>query len=185
MRRLDRRSRAAFNRKFYRRYRDLSADELRGDAADVLGGFILPRIQQAAVRRIRAHRRRGDRVILLTGAADFLVAPLRHLGDELVAARLVERDGAFTGELDQPPLTADGRAAFAAARAADHGVDMADCHAYGDAISDLPLLEAVGHPHAVNADFRLAREARRRGWPLLGWSTEPGRGTAPVVPAET
>jgi HAD superfamily hydrolase (TIGR01490 family) len=169
--RADRRSRTAFNRRFYRLYRDLPARELRAQAADALPEFIQPRIQNEAVRRIRAHRRRGDRVILITGALDFLVDSLRHLGDELIAARLVERTGRFTGELAEPPLTADGRASLAARLAADHGVDLADCHAYGDSLADLPLLELVGHPHAINPDFRLAREARRRRWPVEEWKT--------------
>jgi fatty acyl-CoA reductase len=167
----DRRSRIAFNRSFYRLYRDLPARELRAQAAEALPDFIQPRIQNEAVRRIRQHRRRGDRVILVTGALDFLVEPLKHLGDELIAARLVERTGRFTGELAEPPLTADGRASLAARLAADHGVDLADCHAYGDSLADLPLLELVGHPHAINPDFRLSREARRRRWPVETWTT--------------
>jgi HAD superfamily hydrolase (TIGR01490 family) len=168
----DRRSRAAFNRAFYRVYRDLPARELRAQARAALPDFIQPRIQHEAVRRIRAHKRRGDRVILITGALDFLVDSLRHLGDELHAARLVERTGRFTGELAEPPLTADGRASLAARLAAEHRVDLADCHAYGDSLADLPLLELVGHPHAVNPDFRLAREARRRRWTVEEWTTE-------------
>jgi alcohol-forming fatty acyl-CoA reductase len=168
----DRRSRAAFNRAFYRVYRDLPARELRAQAQAALPDFIQPRVQHEAVRRIRAHKRRGDKVILVTGALDFLVDSLRHLGDELIAARLVEHTGRFTGELAEPPLTADGRASLAARLAAEHGVDLADCHAYGDSLADLPLLELVGHPHAVNPDFRLAREARRRRWPVEEWTTE-------------
>jgi HAD superfamily hydrolase (TIGR01490 family) len=175
----DRVSRAAFNREFYRRYANLPAQELRDQAADALSDLILPRMHHAAVRRIRRHRARGDRVVLLTGALDFLVEPLRHLADDLIAARLVEHAGQFTGELAEPPLTADGRASLAAAVAAEHGIALAECHAYGDAISDLPLLEVVGHPHAVNPDFRLAREARRRHWPVLHWEPEPGARTAP------
>jgi HAD superfamily hydrolase (TIGR01490 family) len=166
----DRRSRLAFNRSFYRLYRDLPVRELRAQAAEALPEFIQPRIQNEAVRRIRQHRQRGDRVILVTGALDFLVDSLRHLGDELIAARLVERTGRFTGELAEPPLTADGRASLAARLAADHDVDLADCHAYGDSLADLPLLELVGHPHAINPDFRLSREARRRRWPVETWS---------------
>jgi len=178
----DRRSRAAFNRDFYRTYRGLPAAELRAEAQSALEEHILPRLQQAAVRRIRAHRRRGDRIVLLTGAVDFLVEPLRALGDELVAARLREDLGVFTGELAEPPLTAEGRAALATSLAAERGVALADCHAYGDSVSDLPLLEVVGHPHAVNPDFRLAREARRRRWPVLSWDTEPGARTRPPAP---
>ena len=180
----DRRSRAAFSRAFYRNYRGLPAHELRDSAGAALSEFILPRVRHEAVRRIRAHRRRGDHVVLITGALDFLVAPLAHLADELVAARLVERRGSFTGELAEPPVTADGRASLVARTAADRGVELEDCCAYGDAISDLPMLELVGHPHAVNPDFRLAREARRRGWPLLEWTVEPGARTAPPAPVE-
>jgi len=182
--RTDRRSRADFNRRFYRLYRDLPAAALREQASGALSDFILPRIQHEAVRRIRAHRRRGDRVVLLTGALDFLVAPLRHLGDDLVAARLVERVGRFTSELAEPPLTADGRASLAARMAAEHGFELADCHAYADSVSDLPLLELVGHPHPVNPDFRLSREARRRGWQVEEWATEPGARTRPPAPVE-
>jgi alcohol-forming fatty acyl-CoA reductase len=178
----DRRSRMGFNRAFYREYRGLPAEDLREQASAALSEFILPRTRHAAVRRIRAHRARGDRVVLVTGALDFLVAPLDHLADELVAARLVERRGAFTGELAEPPLSADGRASLAARLAAEHGVGLPDCHAYGDSISDLPLLELVGHPAAVNPDFRLAREARRRGWPVLHWAREPGARTRPPEP---
>ena len=95
----DRRSRTAFNRSFYRLYKDLPARELRAQAEAALPDFIQPRIQHEAIRRIREHKRRGDRVILITGALDFLVESLAHLGDELIAARLVERVGRFTGEL--------------------------------------------------------------------------------------
>ncbi|HWK25864.1 MAG TPA: HAD-IB family hydrolase [Solirubrobacter sp.] len=167
----DRRSRTAFNRNFYRLYKDLPSRELKRQAEEALPDFIQPRIQHEAVRRIREHRRRGDRVVLVTGALDFLVDSLRHLGDELIAARLVERTGRFTGELAEPPLTADGRASLAARLAADHQVDLADCHAYGDSLADLPLLELVGHPHPINPDFRLTREARRRRWPIETWTT--------------
>jgi fatty acyl-CoA reductase len=175
----DRRSRTDFNRIFYQQYRGLPAGELRANAQASLSDFILPRLRHDAVRRIRAHRARGDRVILITGALDFLVEPLRHLADELIAARLTEHRGAFTGELAEPPLSADGRASLAARLAAEHEVDLAACHAYGDSISDLPLLELVGHPHAINPDFRLAREARRRRWPVLDWVVEPGAGNRP------
>ncbi len=175
----DRRSRADFNRTFYQQYRGLPAGELRDHARATLSDFILPRLRHDAVRRIRTHRARGDRVILITGALDFLVEPLRHLADELIAARLTERRGAFTGELAEPPLSADGRASLAARLAAEHDVDLAACHAYGDSISDLPLLELVGHPHAINPDFRLAREARRRRWPVLDWNVEPGAANRP------
>jgi alcohol-forming fatty acyl-CoA reductase len=179
----DRHSRTLFNRRFYREYRGLPVAELKEQAAEALSEFILPRVRHGAVRRIREHRRKGDRVVFVTGALDFLVEPLSHLADDLVAARLVEERGAFTGELVEPPMSADGRASLTARIAAERGVDLAHCSAYGDSVSDLPMLEGVGHPFAVCPDFRLAREARRRRWPVLEWQTEPGARTAPSVPA--
>jgi fatty acyl-CoA reductase len=180
----DRRSRADFTRDFYQLYKGLPAGELRDQARASLSDFILPRLRNDAVRRIRAHQERGDRVVLVTGALDFLVEPLRHLADELIAARLIERRGAFTGELAEPPLTADGRASTAARLAAERGFELSDCHAYGDSISDLPMLELVGHPVAINPDFRLAREAHRRRWPVLEWGTEPGARNRPLARLE-
>jgi len=168
----DRRSRTRFSRSFHRRYRDLPAAELREQAKACHAEFMSPRIRHEAVRRIRAHRLRGDRVVLLTGGLDFLMEPLRHLGDDLVAARLVEERGAFTGQLAEPPLTADGRASLVAQMAVEHGVDVAECFAYGDSVSDLPFLDVVGNPYAVNPDLGLAREAHRRRWPVLEWKTE-------------
>ena len=91
----------------------------------------------------------------------------------------MERTGRFTGELAEPPLTADGRASLAARLAADHDVDLADCHAYGDSLADLPLLELVGHPHAINPDFRLvARGAAAAAGRSSAGRTESGRGDA-------
>jgi alcohol-forming fatty acyl-CoA reductase len=180
----DRRSRADFTRSFYQLYKGLPVGELREQARASLSDFILPRLRHDAVRRIRAHRERGDRVVLVTAALDFLVEPLRHLADDLVAARLTERRGAFTGELTEPPLTGDGRASTAARLAAEAGFELSDCHAYGDSISDLPMLEVVGHPVAVNPDFRLAREAHRRHWTVLEWGTEPGARNRPLARLE-
>ena len=109
---------------------------------------------------------------LVTGASS-------GLGREL--ARLFAADGhdVVLVARRRPELEA-----LAARLAAEHGVDLADCHAYGDSISDLPLLELVGHPVAVNPDFRLAREARRRGWGVVDWEAEPGARTSPPAPME-
>jgi hypothetical protein len=58
------------------------------------------------------------------------------------------------------------KAKAVADKAAAHGLDLAECHAYSDSINDLPLLESVGYPHAVNPDRELRRIASARGWPI-------------------
>lgn len=112
--------------------------------------------------------------MFVTGAIDLIVEPLRGLADEVVATRLVERDGAFTGEIEASPLVAEARAAWLADLARAWDADLTRSYAYADSLSDLPLLEAVGHPVAVNPDVELMRVARRRRWPMEDWALEPG-----------
>ena len=171
---LDQRSRTEFNRRFYRNYRGLAVDDVRARAREAFGAVTVPRLFPDAIRRIREHKARGHRVLLITGAADFLVEPLGTLADDVIAARLEERRGLFTGELIDTPLTGEARSSMVAAYARDHGLELSRSWAYADSLADLPMLEAVGHPVAVNSDHRLARTARRRRWPVVSWETEPG-----------
>jgi len=93
--------------------------------------------------------------------------------------------GCYSGQLE---FYAYGEAKAARVRelAAERGYRLEDCHAYSDSATDLPLLQAVGHPHAVNPDGALRRVARQRGWPVLkfaGASNRPLRGRRQREPA--
>jgi HAD superfamily hydrolase (TIGR01490 family) len=174
--RLDRRNRAAFNREFYRVYKGLDAALVRSLARETLDDVTLPRMYPKAVQAIRAHRRNGTRVVFLTGALDFLVEPLRPLADEIICARLAEYDGEFTGALEETPIAGEARSALMRRWAQDNGVDLADCWAYADGVSDLPMLAAVGHPVAVNPDEPLRAAARRRDFAIAEWTLPYGVG---------
>ena len=174
--RLDRKSRAAFNREFYRVYRGLDAALVRSLARETLDEVTLPRMYPSAVQAIRAHRRNGTRVVLLTGALDFVVEPLRPLADEIICARLAELDGEFTGALEDTPIAGEARSAHMRAWAKQNGVDLADCWAYADSVSDLPMLAAVGNPVAVNPDEALGSEARQREFAIAEWTLPYGVG---------
>jgi alcohol-forming fatty acyl-CoA reductase len=91
------------------------------------------------------------------------------LFDVVVASRLQVKDGRFTGFLELPPLVGEARAAWLRRHATDHGADLSNSYAYGDSFSDRPLLEAVGHPVAVNPDPRLFRHAKSRHWRIENW----------------
>jgi fatty acyl-CoA reductase len=175
----ERRDRGEFLRSFYRLYEGVSVEDVRALAAEAIGDLLLQRLAPGAVRRIREHRAAGHRVVLVTGSLDFIVAPLAPLVDEIVAATLATRDGAFTGDLEHPPLTGEARASWLAGRAIELGADRANCYAYADSLSDLPMLEAVGRPVAVNPDVALTRIARSRRWPIEEW--EAPRGTPRVL----
>jgi HAD superfamily hydrolase (TIGR01490 family) len=178
---LDRKDRGDFLRHFYRRYQDAPAGQLREDAWELFSWLLLTKAFPAGIRRVREHRAAGHRTVLVTGALDFVIEPLRPLFDDVVCASLGEAGGRLTGELVHAPPTGEARAMLLAAYADAEGVSLAESVAYADSASDLPLLEAVGHPVAVNPEVKLAAIARRRGWHVEHWSRAPG-GPRPLLP---
>jgi HAD superfamily hydrolase (TIGR01490 family) len=178
---LDRRDRGDFLRHFYRRYDGASADRLRDDAWELFSYLILTKSFPAGLRRVRQHRQLGHRTVLITGALDVVVEPLRPLFDDIVCARMTERNGRFTGELYESPPTGEARALLMADYAAAEGLRLDESVAYADSASDLPMLEAVGHPVAVNPESKLATIARKRGWHVEHWAKAPG-GPRPLLP---
>jgi HAD superfamily hydrolase (TIGR01490 family) len=161
----DRRDRSDFLRHFYRRYDGAPVEQLEADAAEMFSDLLLTKSFPAAVRRVREHRRLGHRTLLITGALDFAIGPLRPLFDDIVCAKLATRpDGTYRGELTDVPPTGEARAQALADYADAQGFDVAEGVAYADSTSDLPMLEAVGFPVAVNPETRLAALARKRGW---------------------
>jgi HAD superfamily hydrolase (TIGR01490 family) len=175
----EKRDRGEFLRAFYRLYEGVSASDVGALAGEAISDLLLRRLAPGAVRRIREHRAAGHRVVLVTGSLDFIAAPLAPLVDEVVAARLAVRDGVFNGDLEQPPLTGEARASWLVGYARATGADLAACYAYADSLSDLPMLEGVGRPVAVNPDVALTRIARARRWPIEEWPAT--RGTPRIL----
>ena len=133
-----------------------------------LGPAIDPITFAEAAELIREHRRAGRRVYLVSAAPTEIVEPLaEHLGaDEAVASiARVDADGRYTGELERFAYGIE-KARLVEELAARDGVDLAASHAYSDSATDVPMLEAVGHPVAVNPDRALRRVARQRGWEI-------------------
>ncbi|HWC12254.1 MAG TPA: HAD-IB family phosphatase, partial [Acidimicrobiales bacterium] len=177
---LDRRDRGDFLRHFYRRYEGAPAQRLRDDAWELFSYLLLTKSFPAGIRRVREHRTAGHRTVLITGALDFVIEPLRPLFDDVVCARLGERDGRLTGELETVPPTGEARALVMAEYARAEGLSLSEAVAYADSTSDLPMLEAVGHPVAVNAEPKLAAMARKRGWHVEHW-TKAGGAPRPLL----
>lgn len=177
---LDRRDRGDFLRLFYRRYDGAPVAQLEEDAWELFHRQLLPRAFPAGLARVREHRKLGHRTLLITGALDFVIAPLRPLFDDIVCARMAQSDGRFTGRLDELPPIGEARAQLLADYAGAHGLDLAQSVAYADSASDLAMLEAVGFPVAVNPESRLAAIARRRGWHVEHWSRAAGGAARPL-----
>jgi fatty acyl-CoA reductase len=171
---LDRKDRSDFLRLFYRRYEGAPVDQIDADAAEMFSALILAKSFPAAIRRVREHRRLGHRTVLITGALDFVIEPLRPLFDDIICARLKVDGGVYMGEMTDVPPTGESRAQAMFDYAAANDVDLAESVAYADSTSDLPMLEAVGFPVAVNPETRLAALARKRGWLVEHFDKAPG-----------
>ena len=168
---LDKFNRRLLNTIFYRNYAGLPVREIKFAAADCVRYISRSRWLGGAREKIQEHRDRGDRIVLVTGSLDFLMAPLAEElgGASVLAATLEEQGDRFTGRLVGEPVIAEEKRRKVLEFAAQNAIDLTQCHAYGDSSADLPMLEAVGFPHAVNPDRRLRAVARRCGWAIHDW----------------
>jgi HAD superfamily phosphoserine phosphatase-like hydrolase len=154
---------------------------LREDSWELFSDLVLIKSFPAGIRRVREHRALGHKTLLITGALDVVIEPLRPLFDEVVCAHLGKKGGRFTGELVDAPPTGEARALIMADVAQSFNLDLEESVAYADSASDLPMLEAAGHPVAVNPETKLAAIARKRGWHVEHWPKAEG-GPRPLLP---
>ena len=141
----------------------------------------VPHFFRPAVERVAWHAAQGQAIVLVSGtlaplastAAMVLAAKLAFRGMsgsiEVCAAELEEVDGRWTGRILGPAMFGDAKAESVKRFAREHGVRLERSSAYADSLSDLPMLEAVGGPAAVNPSRRLHRIARLKDWPILMW----------------
>ena len=170
---LDLYSRRLFNEVFYRAYRGMRRDWLCELAEDLFDSVIRPAIYPGSKALVENDRARGFRTVLVTGSLDFALVPVvRHFGfDDLISNSLVFKDGVATGEIAQPLIAEKEKVAAMLRLCGKYNVNTAQSKAYSDSMSDLPMLETVGLPSAVNPGRRLRRVAEQRGWPVLELKT--------------
>ncbi len=137
---------------------------------------IMPRLFREGEECIAEHKSRGHLTVIATAAGEYISEKVRvQLGaDDKIAAMAPVRDGYLTDELERPLPFAEGKEQLARAYAAARGVGLADCYFYSDSLADLPLLQAVGHPVAVNPQRKLRLIAEERGWPVRYWRERAG-----------
>jgi HAD superfamily hydrolase (TIGR01490 family) len=121
------------------------------------------------IERVESLKAQGIPVWFATSSVDVLVQPIVDcLGaDGLIASQLEFSDGISTGKFDGKPAFGIEKLRRVRDQAESLGADLRDCSFYSDSVHDLPLLEAVGTPVAVNPDFRLKKIARQRGWEII------------------
>src|ERR1700721_1852914 len=124
------------------------------------------------INRMRWHLESGHRVVLVTGTLAPLARVLaRHLpyGMEICATELEINNGRFTGRPSGAHLSFEQKERVIRREAAMSDLDLSNSFAYGNEMSDAGMLEAVGHPAAVNASWSLDTKAQRRRWTILRW----------------
>jgi HAD superfamily hydrolase (TIGR01490 family) len=130
---------------------------------------IAPKVFPDILETVTNHVDQGHQVWLLTASPQALAAimarDLRLTG--ALGTTLEVRDGRFTGEIDGELLHGPLKADAATRKAESVGADLAQCFAYSDSVADVPLLELVGNPVAVNPDHGLLRHAQALGWPVV------------------
>lgn len=143
-------------------------EQVQQIVAETLNELINPYVYAEAAALISEHQAAGRDVVLVSASGEEMVKPIGELLGivDVIATRMSIVDGCYSGEIE---FYAAGlnKVTGVEALAAERGYDLADCYAYSDSASDLPLLAAVGHPSAVNPDRALRRTALENAWPIL------------------
>jgi HAD superfamily hydrolase (TIGR01490 family) len=140
--------------------------EIEALVTETVDEVVTPLVYAEALAIMEDHRGAGRRVVVISASPEEIVRPLcRYLGiDDVIATRAeVDDEGRYTGELELYAY-GPGKAEAMRALADEAGIDLDASYAYSDSITDLPMLEAVGHPVVVNPDSDLAAIAADRGW---------------------
>ena len=176
---LDLISRSRFNEVFYRNYRGLPIDQMATWSQVNFEQIIRPRIYPSALDCINQHKARQERIVLVTGSLDFIMAPLAEFldVDATLATSLTVENNHYTGQLSGLAVGEEEKARLVNEFAEREGINLSQSYAYGDSHADLPMLNVVGHPVAINPDAALNKAAEREGYAINSWHL-PDLGTA-------
>jgi HAD superfamily hydrolase (TIGR01490 family) len=177
---LDKISRTAFNNAFAKDFKGLSATKTaKQEMADVcFHKYLKKKVFPAAIEAIGVLKQQGFKVVLVTGSINFMIKNVVDLigADHVIANELeTELDPTtgtlkFSGMLQGKAVADDEKAVRILAYAKENSVDLIASRAYGDALADLQMLQAVGNPAVVSPKSAMRRIAEEEGWPVLQWS---------------
>jgi HAD superfamily hydrolase (TIGR01490 family) len=167
-----------------------NADRVQRLVRETLQEIIDPLIYEEALELFEDHRRAGRDLYLVSSSGVEVVKPLaEYLGvPHVIATRAgIDDDGNYDGTLDFY-CYAEHKATAIRAEAEARGIDLSRSYAYSDSVTDVPMLEAVGHPVAVNPDRELRRLALEREWEIVDFvrpvALRSRLSTVPRPPAE-
>ena len=145
-----------------------NVDQVQGIVGETLDDIVDPMVYQEAIDLISEHKAAGREVIIISSSGTDIVEPIgARLGVDLaIGTQVAIEDGTYTGEILFYAY-GEGKAEAMRSLAEERGYDLAECFAYSDSQTDLPMLDVVGFPVAVNPDTELRRIATERDWPIV------------------
>ncbi|MDX2645308.1 HAD family hydrolase [Streptomyces sp. NPDC001902] len=151
--------------------RGWNVQQVREIVAETLHDLIDPIIYDEAASLIEEHHLAGRDVVIVSASGAEVVEPIGEMlgADHVIATRMAVKDGCYTGRIEHY-VYGPAKARAITELAAVEGYDLKRSFAYSDSVTDVPMLESVGHPYAVNPDRGLRREAASREWPVLTFS---------------
>jgi HAD superfamily hydrolase (TIGR01490 family) len=149
-----------------------SAQEIESLAESYCRDTLIPALSRDGLGVLDWHRQAGHHIVFVTGAPDFLIAPIARLLDisTLFAATLERVGRTYSGALSRPLPYGPGKRELILKFAADRGIDLSASFGYGDSPGDEDVLQLVGHPLVVNPIRGMDRIARRRRWSVTSWT---------------
>jgi phosphoserine phosphatase len=153
--------------------------------ADTLHNIVDPIVYDEAVSLIEEHHRAGRDVVIVSTSGSEVVEPIGEMlgADRVVATRMEIVDGKYSGDIEYYAY-AEEKARAIEDLAELVGYDLDECYAYSDSVTDVHMLEVVGHPFAVNPDRELRRIATAKDWPVLVFDKPVAlRSRVPLPPA--
>ena len=143
--------------------------ELKQLHQEFMASVIEPMKLNKAEQLIKAHRKAGDRLLVITSTHRFIVEPIcQSLGiDEIIATDLEEINGNFTGKVSGTPTFKEGKVIRFNQWLEEQGETKDQSYFYSDSINDFPLLSVVKNPVAVNPDDKLREECQKRAWEII------------------
>ncbi len=159
--------RRTFNELLFASFAGISEDRMVMLAEDAFENVMKPSLYPAAKGLVEKSRAAGHDVVLVSGALTIVLEQVsKYLGaQEVIGNRLEFKAGIATGKLLKPVVAGPEKARLIREHAKEKGYDLAECFAFSDSYSDVPMLSVVGHPAAVNPDKRLALLAKAYSWP--------------------
>jgi HAD superfamily hydrolase (TIGR01490 family) len=162
-------------------FRGLSERDLEEECMVWAREVVFQTVYPEARSLVAEHLENGHVVAIVSGATRFVVGPIAdHLGiDHMLYTQLEVEDGLFTGRVIEPICFEEGKIFWLLEFIEEHGIDLARSYFYTDSVTDMPLLDLVGHPVVTNPDPLLYRAAVKRCWPVRFFEPPAPAGAVP------